>query len=184
MTIPGAYGTQPYKSGPTLTRVEQDEVSGCSVACLAMVTGKTYDQVRGYFNRDLSNDKGGLYQHHVDDYLAEHGYSVARRMARQPGATRRKRGWPPSPFADVHLVVVSVGGGVHHAVVLLRDGTVYDPHPRNGGIRRLSDYKYINSIAGVYRLPAPAPPTAKPEIFYQMVQIEPEAEVEAKPANP
>lgn len=123
--------------------MRQEDAYGCGVAAMAMLTGRTYAEVKASFTNDFSG--GGHSVFMWDQYLAEHGYGTARKYRYLYG--RERAVWPCEPFADVHLCLVHVVEGPGHMVVLLRDGTVLDPLTPEP--RRLSDYAGVSDIAAV-----------------------------------
>jgi hypothetical protein len=125
--------------------VPQEDSRGCCVACIAMVTGKTYQEVKAWFEMDF-NDRGTS-QHGIEEYLVEHGYTWARKTLYRHNNQQRTP-WPPEPFADVHIC--EVAGTSSHAVVLLRDGTVLDPLTPEP--KRLTDYEKVYYVAAITRL--------------------------------
>lgn len=132
--------------------IRQKDPYGCALACLAMVTGKAYEEVRAAFvghdfgvsTRELRT--GGISYVAVDGYLSDHGYAVRRLARYDPVLNLHRDPWPVEPFAPVHVceVITSMG----HSVVMLADGTVLDPNREEPG--RLSDYAAVNYVAGVY----------------------------------
>lgn len=123
--------------------VGQEDGNGCGIACLAMLSGHTYQEVRADFDVTLMRS-------HVDydQWLTEQGYALARRYRWWKGAERAA--WPPAPWADVHLCEVLVPGfvGGSHMVVMLADGTVLDPLSRES-VRRLIDYECVYHVSAV-----------------------------------
>jgi hypothetical protein len=131
--------------------VRQKHTKGCVIACLSMVTGIPYDEVALGFHGD--RDKEGLGYHAYDCWLNQLGYAVLRRFSFYSPLHADRTAWPCEPFADAHLVEVpSPSGG--HALVLLGDGSVFDPN-ESPAARRLSDYAKVNWIAGVFRVCEP-----------------------------
>ena len=134
-------------------RVNQEHAGGCGIAVLAMLTGKTYQQVASDFAQPLEDGQVLNLNHaspiirDMDRYLAERGYAVCRLYLRDLFQSRLP--WPPKPFADVHLCFVKVSQGSRriHAVVMLGDGTVLDPaYPEH---YRLIDYYQVYHVAAV-----------------------------------
>jgi len=128
----------------------QEDEFGCFVAAMAMITGQTYAQVKAETG-DIYKNKSGCH-FSADQYLAERGYACARLWSFNQfkqdadGNNEKTVPWPPKPFAPVHLcsVVTSMG----HFVVMLADGTVFDPAiPVE---KKLSDYERVNWVAGVW----------------------------------
>ncbi len=102
----------------TVHWVGQEDASGCVAACIAMVCGKSYAEVKAELgSRNLHND--GLPYTLCDLLLAYAGFSVQRIYGREGSA------WPPQPWAPIHLLAAR--GGVEHLVVMLADGTILDP---------------------------------------------------------
>lgn len=101
--------------------VQQEDAHGCGIACLAMVTGKFYGEVK----REFAPFEKGLTWWETDSYLVDHGYAVARKF-KHAAHRKESREWPPEPFGDVHICQVFTPAGGHF-VVVLRDGTVLDP---------------------------------------------------------
>lgn len=155
----------------TASLVRQEDANGCGPACLAMVTGRGYREVRDWFRvrawqnadehgRHLTDaareavephdfTRRGITHWEIERYLAEHGYASALRW--QEARLGEARGsWPIAPFADSHICCVqTVLGG--HFVVWLPDGRVLDPAK---GETTLADPTYcgVMYIMGVSRL--------------------------------
>jgi hypothetical protein len=127
--------------------VRQEDKYGCAVASLAMVTGKSYAEVRAAFSHDFT--KEGVVFFAWEEYLTHSGYAVARKMQYDALKKSTREPWPAEPFAGVHIceVLTDAGG---HVVVMLRDGTVLDPATDEP--RRLADYKSVNFVTGVYKV--------------------------------
>lgn len=120
--------------------VRQEHSHECGIACIAMIAGLTIEQAREAFDRvyPLSRkEKGfavtqGITYVSVDAVLAELGFAVARLWKpahwceKVKQEFRPRSEWPPQPFADAHLVQVTLPAGAHF-VVWLRDGTWLDP---------------------------------------------------------
>lgn len=129
--------------------VRQQDSQGCVLAVLAMITGKSYAEVKtGFRLRDWNAEGVGL-MHDGLAYLAEHGYAAAVKYRHYLPFPQHRDRWPVAPFADVHVCEVITTQP--HAVVMLRDGTVLDPNTPER--QRLSNYKGVNVIAGVVKLP-------------------------------
>lgn len=134
---------------PDVRWVCQEDSHGCLVACLAMVTGQTYQQVRAGIPRFRN---GGLGYPDGDSYLADRGYAVARRYRHVGYMECDRLFWPPEPFGLVHLcdLVPTETRSMGHTVVMLADGTVLDPlHDPEEGQRDLSMYFKVNAVAAV-----------------------------------
>lgn len=100
---------------PDVRWVGQEHRCSCVMACLAMITGKPYQEVCDEIpGRQWNNWLEGTGSVTADALLAGWGYAVARRYGTD------------QPFGEVHLCEVSAWGRPH-AVVMLADGTVFDP---------------------------------------------------------
>lgn len=135
--------------------IGQRQIRDCGVAALAMLTGKSYEAIAAYFrNPDFSVK--GLYLVGIDDYLADHGFAVARKKRYlgffHDDKAPPREPWPPEPFAEMHLCEVKVNekSPVYHFVVMLRDGSCLDPLTPER--KRLSDYHQVLNVAGVFRV--------------------------------
>ena len=137
-----------------VSHVRQEEPFGCAVAALAMVTGKSYAEVRAAFvGHDFSTSTSdihtsGISHNSVDAYLSSQGYAVRRECRYDQVLNRPREVWPVEPFTDVHICEVVTSAG--HSVVMLRDGTVLDPNRAEP--RSLGDYAAVIYIAGVYKV--------------------------------
>ena len=133
-----------------VTYVQQEDANGCGVACLAMVTGQSYRDVKaweGFVGKDFRGD--GMTYHDLMQYLTDHGYATALRFRWLPGCSdtghHTRNPWPTAPYAPAHIVSVRRG---QHLVVLLHDGAVLDPyHPQPS---KLADYDEVAWMLGVF----------------------------------
>jgi hypothetical protein len=169
LIVAAALAATPDSSSITVRWVRQEDEMGCWVAAMAMVTGKTYNEVKAETGDTWSS---GGHSWKTDQYLAQHGFAVARyfdsdQFHQLPPSEHGTRfnhkwpDWPMKPFAPLHVCSVQTSRAAH-SVVLLSDGTVLDPaipHPR-----RLSDYQRVIEIVGVWRVVAALAPTPKPDI--------------------
>jgi hypothetical protein len=129
--------------------VGQEDAWGCSQAAVAMVVGKTYQEVKAFWDNDDSDyfKKHGKSFYDFDQQLAAYGYATARIYSNFKGKPRSD--WPPAPFGEIHLctVMVSESSPGGHIVVMLKDGTVLDPlspEPKS-----LTDYWRVDNVAVV-----------------------------------
>jgi hypothetical protein len=149
-----------------IQHVLQKHSNGCGPASLAMIDGKTYEEILAYFPPDHDFDVNGCYHHALYDYLVDHGYALAllrkfKGWFKKSGEDRQvlREPWPPEPFAEVHLcqVVVSETSPRPHFCIMLGDGSVLDPLTVDK--KSLKDYFDIYSVAGVYKVGSPCPAT-------------------------
>lgn len=132
-----------------ITRVNKRKENDCAICCLAMITGYTYELVESELSDRIFN---GLSLAIADQYLAERGYAVSRLFRLKSSGTEFQSRWPVLPFADLHWCVVQVyqESTIKHSVLMLKDGTVIDPHDNEK--LSLYDYYKVYSIAGIYRI--------------------------------
>lgn len=135
-----------------MRHVMQADGYGCGLACLAIVTDKTYDEVKawdGFVGKNFRN--AGLTYDDLMQYLGDHGFATMFRWRYLPGSCTQQRNvrspWPSPSFAPVHLVGVRDG---MHLVVLLPDGTVLDPSVARP--MRLEECGHVAWMMGVFRV--------------------------------
>lgn len=131
--------------------VYQPETSGCCVAAVAMIVGKSYFEVKQLvdINRDLSTT--GLSSWEVDSLLDHYGFAVRRRYQNVSRLHIDRDQWPVKPWAKLHFVeVINTRASGQHAVVPLADGRVLDPWW--GVLQGLHRYPRVVSMAAVYRV--------------------------------
>ena len=135
---------------PKVEYVESDEPSGCVIACLAMVTGKSYQEVkqgmRQYWKNEGSDN--GTNDEAFEAYLAARGYAVQHLSHDYIPEDKLIEPWPPAPWAPIHTADVYADGG--HAVVVLHDGTVLDPN--DTGIKSLDQYHRVYAMQGIWKV--------------------------------
>ena len=144
--MPLAAQAEGLKRADEVIHVLQKESAGCVIASLAMATGQTYQQVRDWFLRG-DFDTYGISYVDAHAYLGEHGYAVIHQWKHLSPRNCDRSVWPPKPFAPVHICFV-MGSGTH-AVVMLQDGTVFDPNRE--GKHLLADYAQVSGVTGVYK---------------------------------
>ena len=130
--------------------VKQKDPYGCAIACLAMVTGYPYEYVRDYYSgKDFK--KEGLSFHTDVEFLTDNGFSVnwKYKTYQSKGINGTRKEWPPRLWADIHIVSVITHNNRPHAIVMKKDGTIFDPN--NSGHMSLNSYKEVSQVIGVYR---------------------------------
>ncbi len=130
--------------------VPQRGETDCVIACLAMVTGKSYDEVMEEFAPywKLTSDEGvgdnAFYQ-----YLSQHGYVTQTfKQAYEPSQSNRAE-WPPRPFAPVHVLGVDYLGD-EHGIVMDSGGVIFDPYDKSKV--GLYEYPIVYEIVGIWKL--------------------------------
>lgn len=133
--------------------VAQPNGYGCSIACVAMVVGMTYEQTETWFlARGLARErmKRGLWDGIWLEALGRLGFSYVQRYRCNPLTNSPRDEWPCAPFAPIHICTADVVAG-HHAIVMLADGTVLDPFKSERTSLAHADYRQIDQIIGVYQ---------------------------------
>ena len=133
----------------SIRHVRQEDPNGCIVACLAMIDGKSYAELRPFYP-SVTEKHGGLTLYDFSNYFTRAGFAFQLIHAYDRIVSGEHAGWPFAPWADAHLCGVDGGrGGAHsHGVVLLRDGTVLDPS--HDTPRRWEDYPRVGYMCGLY----------------------------------
>lgn len=136
--------------------VAQPNGYGCAIACVAMIVGKTYDEMEAWFaEQGMSRERmeRGLYDAIWREALHRHGFADEQRYRCDPFTGHCDRPvWPPASFAPIHICCVRVAAG-SHAIVMLADGAVMDPFKRERTSLAHPDYLGISQVIGVWRRP-------------------------------
>lgn len=128
--------------------VRQEDRYGCAIACVAMLLDRTYAEMRG-----AVGEPGNGFTHDAWGELLSRGGYALQHMYRIDQITQRPRAvWPLEPWAPIHVCTVDAGGPGAHLVVMAADGTIIDPATSTLG--RLSDYRAVISMTGLYRVEA------------------------------
>lgn len=132
-----------------IERVQQKEKCGCTIAAVAMIVGKSYDEVRSMSTRDFDETSGGVQIEDWLDYLFEQGFVAHRlwKVTHLQGVNTPRPCWPPEPFAPLHICSVRTSAG-GHAVVMLSDGKVLDPYTADRD--NLSCYESVSAVYGMF----------------------------------
>lgn len=119
---------------------------GCGIACLAMLTGRTYAEARDWVDKSHPQlwRESGIGWAAIDHLLAWEGFAVARR--------HYASGQFSEPFTPVSLCQVYVTGDLDssHYVVMLADGSVLDPAFPDK--TRMTDYGRVVCVCAVVPL--------------------------------
>ena len=153
-----------------VTYVPATEDNACMVACLAMVTGKTFDEVFRDMDKYWKNE--GHSMGTSDDawiaYLSAHGYAIQDIDHEYTPDERLIEPWPIRPFAPIHIVFVFSEGS--HAVVMLEDGTILDPTDIHYKSRH--EYHRVYRIVGVWKVREPldfVKPKSEPDLILKAI---------------
>jgi hypothetical protein len=130
--------------------VRTGEENGCVIACLAMITGKTFKQVIAEMRPYWDNE--GMFEGTDDDawmqYLAAHGYAYNYISDDYTPQDRLLKNWPVAPFAPIHICFVHASGP--HAVIMSSTGEIFDPNDNK--IKSLTEYHRVYRIVGIWKV--------------------------------
>jgi hypothetical protein len=127
--------------------VKQKHKKGCGIACLAMATNQSYDDVVKNFINDFDND--GMTSELVTEYLGDLGYSVIQKGIIYYNHKDSLKDEIIKPFAPVHIVSIKLKiDSTWHFVVMDINGKFFCP----GEICHddIRDAYYIQEVIGIY----------------------------------
>jgi hypothetical protein len=135
--------------------VKQEQKYGCVFACIAMILGKDYWEIRndfpkGRFGKEWGVDEGIASTFDGVSYMFYKGGYSHHTVGEVIGYTQEKQEpeeWIKE-FAPVHIVSLVLNGYSHACV--WEDGIIYDPYRE--GIYKITDYEKINSITGFWNI--------------------------------
>lgn len=154
---------------PWVSWVGQEDAKGCGVAVIAMLTGRSYADIRAQIGSEVGHgrpvgadwNEHGIIEVTIDRYLQNAGYYMRERFCGyyEPdvlnehvviGGPPYEGGWPPPPFAPLHYAKIKQPSGNWHFVVMLDDGAVLDPLD-GPNRRRLTDWPQVSKVVGLVR---------------------------------
>lgn len=132
-----------------ISLIQQEHKKGCAVACLAMVTGKTYSEVAASFARDL--DKKGLFPSETINYAADAGFDVIQKKVELYSHKDFGRAELLKPFAPVHILCGRqfFDSESTHVVVMDEKGKIFCPSGASEE-KILSFYRF-DHVIGLYK---------------------------------
>lgn len=137
-----------------MERVAQTDTYGCAIACVAMVTGQRYDDVRALLKTDLN--EVGVRVDVVRELLRHYRYASSETTSHDYLTGTDRLVWPPMPTAPVHLVAIelptAIGRELHLVVWETSSNRVFDPASPGdwlwyGGY---ADFAKVLYVLGVY----------------------------------
>lgn len=134
---------------PSINYIQQPEPYGCGIAVIAMIMGKTYWEVKEYFEDKTIGPRTGVTFDTFKEILFQNGYLTFHIFKTIVHLQKPREIWPPLPFAPYHWVTVLNPNRSSHAILWMADGTVYDPFI--SGKRSLSQYSEITMVMGVWK---------------------------------
>lgn len=88
-----------------MNHVRQADRYGCGLACVAMVAGLTYAEVRGqiggWFN---APERRGVTHYVVLEMLGQLGFTYRFLWRTDQRTYEDREPWPPEPFAPAHVI--------------------------------------------------------------------------------
>jgi hypothetical protein len=131
-----------------IKHVRQEDPYGCGHACLAMILGKSYSDVRA----ELGDPGRGQTHQLWLEMLGRHGHTYQHFFRYNPVTNQPREPWPLQPWAPVHLASVDAGHGPgSHVIVINHDGTVLDPARDTPS--RFDAYGGVIWMLGIWPLP-------------------------------
>ena len=126
-----------------IKRVQQDDENGCGIACVAMITGKTYRQAKKFFLERvfLLTDR----KPHTRHYQLRR----ALRMLRIATEKRAFRSWRSIEILSIVPINRRQDGGWHWIIFVPNGLRSYILDPMTGKGRRRYDFRGINA-SGFY----------------------------------
>ena len=108
--------------------VRQEDEFGCTIACLAMVLGKTYKEIKKDFVNKFQGNEDGLTIGMLIDYLGDQGCEVVSKMVDCYNQKDFGRDIILMPFAPVHILNIKHRFDTTlHAVVMDNKGKIFCP---------------------------------------------------------
>lgn len=136
-----------------ISYVKQPNSYGCMVASVAMVVGRSYEQIErecaaACFRKP---ECPGIGEIEAFELLHRYGFAIQRRFRFDPVTQTERPVWPCDPWAPIHIAQVHATQGPH-AVVMLQDGKVLDPFDESRKSLRDPLYTHLDWIAGIWRV--------------------------------
>ena len=128
--------------------VTQKDKYGCALACMAMIVGITYNEIKCMWPEKYGTNEG-IADFMQVSFLFNHGY-IGHTIYATEAHTQIKRAdkqWI-KPFAPIHIVSTITSNGPH-AVVWHNNGDVDDPN--NVRVKSIDDYKVVG-ITGYWKI--------------------------------
>lgn len=134
-----------------IERIQQRRSNDCGIAALAMACGVPYEAVQHVF-KDGSGD--GVNDLDLKNWMIENGWAWQEvfPMRRKGGKYVPREVWPPKPFAPSHIITVQATRDWHFTVMDAA-GEVFDPWTPDRKSLDHPDYKSVNCVLGLWRVP-------------------------------
>lgn len=130
--------------------IKQKDKCGCAVACVAMVTGKSYKDIAFDFNQGFSEQ--GLVLDQTIEYLGNAGFSIIHKEIKHWMNISFGRSELLKPFAPVHVIrtVDKFDSESGHLAVMTKKGKILCPSGVSDKVIRRDSYAITDCI-GLYR---------------------------------
>ncbi len=118
----------------------------CTVACLAMIRGVSFDEV----DKDFE-DSTALTLGMCADYLGDHGYNVLIKELMFHNTPRFAREIISEPFAPAHIIHCKqfAENTIQHVVVMDSKGEIFDPARLE--CKSVDDYYMLTGVLGIWK---------------------------------
>lgn len=132
-----------------ISLVKQEEKFGCVLACLAMVLGKSYQEVRADFYHDF--EKKGFKVETAIGYLADKGFQFIHKEVGFYNRIDFSKSEMLRPFADCHLVRIKqfFDDPNTHLVVMDKNGKIFCPDGATE--ENIKSSYHIGDVWGIYK---------------------------------
>lgn len=133
-----------------IKHVTQEDTLGCGIAVLAMVTGRTYEEVYADFAQDVGTQ--GLSLEQIIEYSGNAGFSIIHKYVTHFADIKFGRDEIFSPFAPVHIVRLKqyFDANIGHVIVMDKDGKFFCPS--NQSEEEIRNSYAITDVLGLYPL--------------------------------
>jgi hypothetical protein len=128
--------------------VKQLHHFGCVPACIAMILGKSYEEVIESFYNDFS--KEGINNSITREYLTEYDLSVVFLDLQYLTKLDKARNTLHKPFADIHIISVKPNADdeLNHSIIMDYQGEIFDPHSED--TKDLDEYFRVDYVLGIF----------------------------------
>lgn len=128
--------------------VKQKHQHGCGIACIAMVTGKPYDEIINDFLNDFHTE--GMTAQSLMDYLGDLGFSIVFKRLSHWNNKDFARDEMLRPFAPVHILAIKrKADSLGHFVVMDETGKLFCPNEKSHD--QIKDSYLIDEAIGLYK---------------------------------
>jgi hypothetical protein len=143
-----------------IQHIEQEEAMGSSLACIAMILGLTYAEVKTESEKhsDLRIHKYGHYRSYWQEWLYRHDFADQCYTPYDARTNLARPIWPLALWADVHICSIKTETDTH-LVLVKRDGTVYDPMRAEPSL--WSEYPEVIYMSGIFDVTAHIEPIVR-----------------------